>query len=51
MNRARQVAAAIPGSRYVELHDAGHLAPVTETRRVIEPILAFYADIDSPETA
>lgn len=51
VNRARQVAAAIPGSRYVELHDAGHLAPVTETRRVIEPILAFYADIDSPETA
>ncbi|MEV0397859.1 alpha/beta hydrolase [Polymorphospora rubra] len=42
--RAREVANAIPGSRYVELPDAGHLTPVTEPHRVIDPVLAFFAD-------
>src|SRR5262249_55886587 len=51
VNRARQVATAVAGSPDVELHDAGHLAPVTEPRKVIEPILAFFADIDGPEMA
>jgi pimeloyl-ACP methyl ester carboxylesterase len=49
VTRARQVATAIPGSRYVELADAGHLAPVTDPRTVIEPILAFFAEVDGPE--
>ncbi len=47
--RARQVATAIPDSRYVELPDLGHLAPVTDPRRVTEPVLAFIADVDGPE--
>lgn len=45
--RAREVAAAIPGSRYVEVRDAGHLAPVTDPHCVIEPMLAFFADVDA----
>ncbi|RZU73485.1 pimeloyl-ACP methyl ester carboxylesterase [Micromonospora kangleipakensis] len=44
--RAREVAAAIPGSQYVELANAGHLAPVTEPQRVAGPILEFFAEID-----
>jgi len=47
VSRSRQVATAIPDSRYVELPDAGHLAPLTDTSRVIEPILAFFAEVDS----
>ncbi|AGZ42791.1 alpha/beta fold hydrolase [Actinoplanes friuliensis] len=45
--RAREVAAAIPDSRYLELPDAGHLAPVTRPAEVIDPILTFFADIDA----
>lgn len=47
--RARQVADAIPRSRYVELADAGHLTPVTEPERVIEPTLDFFTDVDAKE--
>jgi pimeloyl-ACP methyl ester carboxylesterase len=41
--RAREVAAAIPGSTYLELPDAGHAAPVTDADRVMEPVLDFFA--------
>jgi pimeloyl-ACP methyl ester carboxylesterase len=44
--RAREVAGAIPGCRYVELADAGHLTPVVDPRSVIDPVLAFFAEVD-----
>jgi pimeloyl-ACP methyl ester carboxylesterase len=44
--RAREVAAAIPGSRYLELPGAGHLTPVTQPERVVTPILQFFREID-----
>lgn len=44
--RAREVAQAIPGCRYEELPDAGHLTPVTHPARVIAPVLGFLADVD-----
>jgi pimeloyl-ACP methyl ester carboxylesterase len=44
--RAREVAAAIPGCRYVELADAGHLTPVVNPQSVIDPVLAFFAEVD-----
>lgn len=40
--RAREVATAIPGSSYVELPDAGHLAPVVDPQSVIDHVLAFF---------
>lgn len=43
--RAREVAEAIPYSRYVELPDAGHLEPVLAPNRVLRPILDFFADL------
>jgi len=43
--RAREVAAAIPNCRYVELPDAGHLTPVLDPQSVIDPVLAFFAEI------
>lgn len=46
---AREVAEAIPASRYVELPDAGHLTPVTDSRRVIEPILHFFRELDGQD--
>jgi pimeloyl-ACP methyl ester carboxylesterase len=46
VTRAREVAESIPASRYLELPDAGHLTPVTEPQRVIDPVLAFFTDID-----
>ena len=42
--RAREVAAAIPGSRYVELPGAGHLTPVTDPDRVLGPVLEFFRE-------
>ncbi|HEX6247191.1 MAG TPA: alpha/beta hydrolase [Nocardioidaceae bacterium] len=39
--RAREVADAIPGSRYVEVAELGHLAPVTHPDVVTGPVLAF----------
>ena len=44
--RAREVATAIPKSRYLELPDAGHLTPVTHPRRVVGPVLRFFAETD-----
>jgi pimeloyl-ACP methyl ester carboxylesterase len=44
--RAREVAATVPGCRYVELADAGHLTPVVNPQSVIDPVLAFFAEID-----
>lgn len=44
--RAREVAEAIPGCRYVELPGAGHLAPVTDPELVFEPVLSFFSDIE-----
>jgi pimeloyl-ACP methyl ester carboxylesterase len=44
--RAREVANAIPDCRYVELPDAGHLAPVVDPGSVIGPVLAFFAEVD-----
>lgn len=41
VTRAREVAEAIPGSRYVELPGAAHLAPITEPARVFGPIVEF----------
>ena len=41
VTRAREVAEAIPGSRYVELAGAAHLAPNTEPARVCGPIVEF----------
>jgi len=46
VTRAREVARAIPASRYVELPDAGHLTPVTDPQRVIEPVLHFFSEVD-----
>lgn len=46
VTRAREVAEAIPDSRYLELADAAHLAPVTDPPRVIEPVLSFFTGID-----
>ena len=42
VTRAREVAEAIPGSRYVELPGAGHLEPITEPSRVCGPIVEFF---------
>jgi pimeloyl-ACP methyl ester carboxylesterase len=44
--RAREVATAIPKSRYLELPNAGHLTPVTHPRRVVGPVLRFFAEMD-----
>jgi pimeloyl-ACP methyl ester carboxylesterase len=44
--RVREVARAIPKSRYLELQDAGHLTPVTHPRRVVGPVLRFFAEMD-----
>jgi pimeloyl-ACP methyl ester carboxylesterase len=46
--RAREVAAAIPGSRYVELPNAGHLTPVVDPQSVIDHVLAFFTEVDKP---
>jgi len=46
VSRARELAAAIPNSSYVELPGAGHLTPVTQPDRVIAPILRFFTEID-----
>jgi len=48
--RAREVAAAIPGALYVELPDAGHLAPVIDPRSVIDPVLRFFLAVDDTQT-
>lgn len=40
--RAREVAEAIPGARYVEFPGAGHLMPVSDPGPVIEQILPFF---------
>jgi pimeloyl-ACP methyl ester carboxylesterase len=47
VSRAREVAQAIPGCRYVELEQAGHLTPVVDPQSVIDPVLEFFADIDA----
>lgn len=39
--RAQEVAAAIPGSRYIEFPDAGHLEPVINTQKVMTLIIDF----------
>jgi pimeloyl-ACP methyl ester carboxylesterase len=44
--RAREVARAIPASRYIELPGTGHLTPVTDPRQVIEPVLRFFSEVD-----
>jgi pimeloyl-ACP methyl ester carboxylesterase len=44
--RAREVAEAIPGCRYVELPDAGHLTPVVDPQSVIDHVLAFFTEVD-----
>lgn len=49
--RAREVAAALPDSRYVELADAGHLAPVDQPDRVAAPVLEFLTALDAPGRA
>lgn len=46
-SRARQVAGAIPRSRYIELTDAGHLTPVTDPQRVLAPVLDFFTNMDA----
>jgi pimeloyl-ACP methyl ester carboxylesterase len=46
-SRARDVANAIPGCRYVELENAGHLTPVVDPQSVIDPVLHFFAEIDA----
>jgi pimeloyl-ACP methyl ester carboxylesterase len=46
VTRAREIPAAIPDNRYVELTNAGHLTPVTEPHRVISPVLEFFAEMD-----
>jgi pimeloyl-ACP methyl ester carboxylesterase len=43
--RAREVAEAIPSSRYVELAGAGHLTPVTDPQTVIQPVLEFFSEV------
>jgi pimeloyl-ACP methyl ester carboxylesterase len=48
--RAREVAAAIPGCRYVELPDVGHLTPVSDPQPVIDHVLAFFTKVDQPLT-
>jgi pimeloyl-ACP methyl ester carboxylesterase len=42
--RAREVADAIPGCRYLEIADAGHLTPVTHSHLVIEPVMSFFRE-------
>jgi pimeloyl-ACP methyl ester carboxylesterase len=42
--RAREAAAQIPGSRYVELPGASHLAPYTHPAEVAAELVAFFAD-------
>jgi len=44
--RAREVAAAIPGSRYVELPGVGHLTPVVDPQSVIDHVLAFFTEVE-----
>jgi pimeloyl-ACP methyl ester carboxylesterase len=44
--RAREVAAAIPGCRYVELPRSGHLTPVVDPQSVIDHVLAFFTEVD-----
>jgi pimeloyl-ACP methyl ester carboxylesterase len=46
-SRTREVANAIPGCRYVELEQAGHLTPVVDPQSVIDPVLEFFAEIDA----
>jgi pimeloyl-ACP methyl ester carboxylesterase len=46
-SRAREVANAIPGSRYIELEQAGHLTPVIDPQSVIDPVLEFFTEIDA----
>jgi len=43
--RVREVAEAIPSSRYVELAGAGHLTPVTDPQTVIQPVLEFFSEV------
>ena len=45
--RAREVAAAIPASEYLELPSTGHLTPVTNPELVIGPVLDFYRRTDT----
>jgi pimeloyl-ACP methyl ester carboxylesterase len=45
--RAREVAAAIPASEYLELPGTGHLTPVTNPELVTGPVLDFYRRIDT----
>lgn len=46
-SRAREVAAAIPASEYLELPGTGHLTPVTNPELVIGPVLDFYRRTDT----
>jgi pimeloyl-ACP methyl ester carboxylesterase len=46
-SRAREVANAIPGCRYIELEQAGHLTPVVDPQSVIDPVLEFFAELDA----
>jgi pimeloyl-ACP methyl ester carboxylesterase len=45
--RAREVAAAIPASRYVELPSAGHLTPVTAPEQVAGPVVRFFDEVEA----
>jgi pimeloyl-ACP methyl ester carboxylesterase len=45
--RAREVAAAIPASEYIELPGTGHLTPVTDPGLVIAPTLEFFHRTDT----
>jgi pimeloyl-ACP methyl ester carboxylesterase len=44
--RAREVAASIRDCRYLEIAGAGHLLPVTDPKRVLDPVLAFFREVD-----
>lgn len=43
-HRAREVAAAVPGARYVEIDGCGHLGYLERPERINEEILAFLAE-------
>jgi pimeloyl-ACP methyl ester carboxylesterase len=43
--RGREVAEAIPGARYVEVPDCGHLGPYEDMGAVMAPLLDFFAEV------
>jgi pimeloyl-ACP methyl ester carboxylesterase len=47
--RVREVADAVPGSRYVEIDGCGHYGYLERPAAVNEVVLAFLADSHRPE--